>query len=83
KKRNKKIKGCRNWPKNSGGGLNPGKLAEPCFWAQLRAGSNSARLFNGPHPNFFNGHFLRPPARSCAAWLTSFLLCLCVNCRWC
>ncbi|TAD81277.1 MAG: hypothetical protein EAY75_18005, partial [Bacteroidetes bacterium] len=24
KKRNKKIKGCRNWPKNSGGGLNPG-----------------------------------------------------------
>ncbi|TAD90788.1 MAG: hypothetical protein EAY75_04175, partial [Bacteroidetes bacterium] len=79
KKRNKKIKGCRNWPKNSGRGLNPGKLAEPYIWGQLRAGSNSARLFNGPHPNFFNGHFLRPTARSWAGWLVVFLVCLFVS----
>ncbi|TAD94242.1 MAG: hypothetical protein EAY75_00250, partial [Bacteroidetes bacterium] len=60
------------------GGLNPGKLAEPCFWVQLRAGSNSARLFNGPHPNFFNGHFLRPPdAELCSLIDQFFALSMC------
>jgi hypothetical protein len=38
-----------------------------------RAGSNSARLFNGPVTNFLDGYFLRPVQRE---WALRFALTL-------
>ena len=73
KKRKKKIKGCRKCPKNLRLGLNPGKLAVRCIRFKVRAGSNSARLFNGPVSNFLDGHFLRPVQRE---WALGFPLIL-------
>jgi len=54
--------GCRLHTANSFFALTS-TLASAYQDAPVRAGSNGARLFNGPDSNFLDGHFLRPVHR--------------------
>jgi hypothetical protein len=54
--------GCRPHTANSFFALTS-TLASAYQDAPVRAGSNGARLFNGPDSNFLDGHFLRPVQR--------------------